>query len=113
MIFKLSRQQSSSILGAVIHWTLDDYEHLVYAESVNSRVRSLTDSSIQEGYKAVEETIRIGRDENVLKDYLERYGLRGGIVRYDEKSEELCICMDDYADDIQSDSWKVLSTVIK
>lgn len=49
----------------------------------------------------------------VLKDYLERYGLRGGIVRYDEKSEELCICMDDYADDIQSDSWKVLSTVIK
>ena len=49
----------------------------------------------------------------VLKDYLERYGLRGGIVRYDEKSEELCICMDDYADDIQSDSWKGLSTVIK
>lgn len=49
----------------------------------------------------------------VLKDYLERYGLRGGIVRYDEKSEKLCICMDDYADDIQSDSWKVLSTVIK
>ena len=49
----------------------------------------------------------------VLKDYLERYGLKGGIVRYDEKSEELCICMDDYSDDIQSDSWKVLSTVIK
>ncbi len=49
----------------------------------------------------------------VLKDYLERYGLKGGIVRYDENSEELCICMDDYSDDIQSDSWKVLSTVIK
>lgn len=49
----------------------------------------------------------------VLKDYLERYGLKGGIVRYDEKSEELCICIDDYSDDIQSDSWKVLSTVFK
>ena len=29
----------------------------------------------------------------VLKDYLDRYGLKGGIVRYDEKSEELCICI--------------------
>ncbi len=39
-------------------------------------------------------------------------GLKGGIVRYDEKSEELCICMDDYSDDIGSDSWKVLSEVL-
>ena len=48
----------------------------------------------------------------VLKDYLDRYGLKGGIVRHDEKSEELCICMDDYADDIQSDNWKLLSEVL-
>ena len=46
------------------------------------------------------------------KDYLERYELNGGIVRYDEKSEELCICMDTYSDDINSDSWKLLSEVI-
>ncbi len=48
----------------------------------------------------------------VLKDYLDRYGLKGGIVRYDEKSEELCICMDSYSDDITSDDWKVLSEVL-
>ncbi|RIY22153.1 restriction endonuclease subunit R, partial [Bifidobacteriaceae bacterium VN002] len=48
----------------------------------------------------------------VLKDYLERYELNGGIVRYDEKSEELCICMDTYSEDIKSDSWKLLSEVL-
>lgn len=49
----------------------------------------------------------------VLKDYLERYSLKGGIVRYDEKSEELCICMDSYSEDINSDSWVVLSDILK
>lgn len=48
----------------------------------------------------------------VLKDYLDRYGLKGGIVRYDEKSEELCICMDSYSDNINSDSWILLSDVL-
>lgn len=49
----------------------------------------------------------------VLKDYLNRYGLKGGIVRYDGKSEELCICMEAYSDDINSDSWVVLSDILK
>jgi len=49
----------------------------------------------------------------VLRDYLDRYGLKGGIVRYDEKSEELCICMDSYSDNIRNDNWKVLSDIIK
>ena len=49
----------------------------------------------------------------VLKDYLGRYGLQGGFVRYDKKSEELCICQDAYSDDINSDSWVVLSSVLK
>jgi len=49
----------------------------------------------------------------VLKDYLDRYGLKGGIVRYDEKSEELCICMDSYSDDVRDDCWKVLSDIFK
>lgn len=48
----------------------------------------------------------------VLKDYLNRYGLKGGIVRYDGKSEELCICMDTYSDDINSDSWEVLENIL-
>lgn len=49
----------------------------------------------------------------VLKDYLERYALKGGIVRYDEKSEELYICMDSYSEYINSDSWVLLSDVLK
>ena len=49
----------------------------------------------------------------VLKDYLDRYRLKGGIVRYDEKSEELCICMDNYSENINSDSWVVLSDILK
>lgn len=48
----------------------------------------------------------------VLKDYLDRYGLKGGIVRYDEKSEELCICMDSYSENINSDRWVVLSDIL-
>lgn len=49
---------------------------------------------------------------NVLKDYLTRYGLKGGIVRYDGKSEELCICMNSYSDDINSSDWEVLKNVL-
>lgn len=49
----------------------------------------------------------------VLRDYLCRYGLNGGIVRYDDKSEELLICMDSYSDDVNSDSWKLLSEVLE
>lgn len=48
----------------------------------------------------------------VLKDYLTRYGLKGGIVRYDGKSEELCICMNTYSDDISSDCWELLDDVL-
>lgn len=48
----------------------------------------------------------------VLKDYLERYGLRGGFVRFDEGSDELCICTENYSDDIGDDAWELLEDVI-
>lgn len=48
----------------------------------------------------------------MLKDYLNRYNLNGGVVRYDAKSEELCICMDDYSDDVNSDNWIILSEIL-
>lgn len=48
----------------------------------------------------------------VLKNYLERYGLKGGIVRYDKKIEELCICIDTYSEDIKSENWVVLNDII-
>lgn len=47
----------------------------------------------------------------VLKAYLEKYGLKGGFVRFDKNSDELCICKENYSDDITSDSWKLLDEV--
>ena len=49
----------------------------------------------------------------VLKAYLEKYNLKGGFVRYDKQSEELCICVDEYSDDINSSSWQILRDILK
>lgn len=46
---------------------------------------------------------------DILKGYLAKCGLKGGFVRYDKQSEELCICIDNYDDNIHSDNWKLLS----
>ena len=35
---------------------------------------------------------------DVLKTHLKKYGLKGGFVRYDNQSEELCICIENYND---------------
>lgn len=48
----------------------------------------------------------------VLKDYLIKHGLKGGIVRNDATTDELCICMDKYAEDINSDNWIILSSIM-
>lgn len=49
----------------------------------------------------------------VLKEYLNKYSLKGGFVRYDKQSEELCVCTDNYNDDIHSDDWKILREVFE
>ena len=49
----------------------------------------------------------------VLKAYLKKYGLKGGIVRNDDSTDELCICMENYSDNIQSDDWKLLEETLK
>lgn len=49
----------------------------------------------------------------VLKSYLKKYGFKGGIVRNDDKSDELCICIEHYSDDIQSNDWTILEEIIK
>jgi hypothetical protein len=46
-------------------------------------------------------------------ELLNKYGLKGGFVRYDKQSEELCICTDNYNDDIHSDDWKILREVFE
>ncbi len=48
----------------------------------------------------------------VLKAYLDEHGLKGGIVRNDATTDELCICMDNYSDDIGSNDWQVLEGVL-
>lgn len=48
----------------------------------------------------------------VLKAYLDEHGLKGGIVRNDATTDELCICMDHYSDDIGSNDWQVLESVL-
>ena len=44
----------------------------------------------------------------VLQAYLKKHGLKGGFVRYDKQSEELCVCTERYSDDIRSDGWRIL-----
>ena len=44
----------------------------------------------------------------VLQAYLKKHGLKGGFVRYDKQSEELCVCTESYSDDIRSDGWGIL-----
>lgn len=48
----------------------------------------------------------------VLKKYLTKYKLKGGIIRQDKQSFELCICIDNYSDDIKSKEWKLLNEVL-
>ena len=49
---------------------------------------------------------------DALKEYLEKYGLKGGFVRQDKHSQELCICIETYSDDISSASWSLLEETI-
>jgi len=49
---------------------------------------------------------------SVLKKYLDKYNLYGGIVRQDKQSFELCICTKNYSDDIIDNSWEILSDVL-
>lgn len=48
----------------------------------------------------------------VLKKYCEKYNKQGGIVRYDKQSMRLCICTENYSEDIHNDSWQLLSDVL-
>ena len=49
---------------------------------------------------------------DVLKAYLQKHNLKGGFVRKDKQSGELCICTEHYSDDIQSNDWQMLKEVI-
>jgi len=48
-----------------------------------------------------------------LHEYIKQNNLKGGFVRKDGKSGELCICTGEYSNDVNSDNWKLLSDVIR
>ena len=52
------------------------------------------------------------RKFGVLKNYLTKYRLCGGFVREDKQSQELCICMEKYSDNIRSSNWALLSDIM-
>ncbi len=49
----------------------------------------------------------------VLKKYLTKFELKGGFVRFDKQSDELCICTENYNDDIHSDDWRILRDIFR
>ena len=52
-----------------------------------------------------------GKKFAVLQRYLKKYGLKGGLVRQDKLSYELCICTETFSEDIQSAAWQLLSEI--
>ena len=48
----------------------------------------------------------------VLKAYLDKHNLKGGFVRKDKQSQQLCICSEKYSDDIQSKDWILLKDIL-
>ena len=49
----------------------------------------------------------------ILKQYLNKYNLKGGFVRYDAASDELCIAQNNYNEDVNSTDWEILSDVFE
>jgi type III restriction enzyme len=47
-----------------------------------------------------------------LHQYITQNNLKGGFVRKDEKSGELCICTGEYSSDVNSAHWQLVSDVI-
>ena len=69
-------------------------------ERVCARITDL----VQDGNDFIGEAVVLMTDE--------KHGIKGGVVRNDDKSDELCICTEHYSDDIQSDDWKLLNEVV-
>lgn len=49
----------------------------------------------------------------VLKKYLDKHNLKGGFVKNDGRSDELCICTENFTDDITSEDWKLLTEIFE
>lgn len=105
-----------------------EYFSLAYTDNFNKLKSFYPDYIIglQNGETWIVETkggfTRTGRSEDidnftpqkfeVLKAYLDKHNLKGGFVRRDKKSQELCICREKYSDDIHGD-WEMLKNILK
>ncbi|MBE6331268.1 MAG: restriction endonuclease subunit R [Bacteroidales bacterium] len=101
-----------------------EYFSIVYADNTGKLKSFFPDYIIglQNGETWIIETKggfdRTGRSEDidkfspkkfdVLKAYLQKHNLKGGFVRKDKGSGELCICTENYSDDIASNDWQML-----
>ncbi len=106
----------------------DEYFSIVYCDNANKQKLFYPDYILSVGGETwIVETKggfdRTGASEDidvfspkkfgVLRAYLKKHALKGGFVRFDDQSEELCICTEEYSDDIHSDNWKLLRDIFK
>ncbi len=106
----------------------DEYFSIVYMDNANHQKLFYPDYIISvNGETWIIETkggfTRTGESEDidifspkkfeVLKNYLNKHNIKGGFVRYDNSCEELCICLDEYNDDINSSSWQLLKNILQ
>ena len=105
-----------------------EYFSIVYADNTGKLKSFFPDYIIglQNGETWIIETKggfdRSGRSEDidifspkkfeVLKAYLQKHNLKGGFVRKDKQSGELCICTEHFSNDIQSADWQMLKDVL-
>ena len=84
-----------------------------YIISVNDEIWIIeTKGGFDRGGNSQDIDIYTKKKFKVLKTYLEKYSLHGGIVRNDAVTDELCICMDNYSDNIKGEEWQVLENVL-
>lgn len=106
----------------------DEYFSIVYLDNANHQKLFYPDYILSvNGETWIIETkggfTRTGESEDidifspkkfeVLKNYLNKHNLKGGFVRYDKSCEELCICLEEYNDDINSSSWQLLKDILQ
>ena len=85
-----------------------------YALSVNGKVWIIeTKGGFDRTGESEDIDIFSAKKFAVLKAYTDKHKLKGGFVRCDKQSEELCIATKSYSDDIRSESWRLLSETFR
>lgn len=105
-----------------------DYFSLIYVDAVGKKWAFYPDYIIQdeEGYTWIIETkggendagvsknidIKVENKFAILREYANKHNLKWGFVRDYDKNDSLYICNTEYTDDMSTDNWKKLDTVL-